>query len=173
MKTFIILGIFLLNISFGDTLKKTSNEKKILDSISELSIKIGSGTSKVVNIFVDPKCKYSRKMITKITKSKMLQLTNTYNVFLYGLPRLKSEKLIAYILESKDRLSALKKVMVEKYIIYLENFNPKERTLRTIQKISNVGKELKMSKRPYLISFEKDSKYCYVSEGEASCIEEF
>ena len=151
----------------------SSKEKKMLDSIAKHSVKIGNGTQKSVYIFVDPLCKFSRKLITNIIDNSLLQKENTYYILLHRLKKYDSDKLMAYILETDDKLSNLEEVMVYGEPFELDDFNPNPNTLKALKEIAQVGDSLDMKLRPYIISFEKGSKYCMVSEGEASCIEDF
>ncbi|WP_310442357.1 hypothetical protein [Sulfurimonas sp.] len=102
----------------------------------------------------------------------MLQLSNRYYIFLYRLPRLDSEKTMQYILESTDPKATLIEIMIEEDILELVDFKAKESTLKALREIADVASTLDMTQRPYMISFDKDSKYCRVSEGTASCLEE-
>jgi len=123
-------------------------------------------------MFIDPMCKFSKALMRKINENKMLQLTNTYYMFLYRLPRLDSDKLIQYIYQSDEQKSTLLDVIVDEEIIDFDDFIASDKTIKAIQAIAEVAKKLDMTVSPYLILFEKDSKYCRVSEGIASCLEE-
>lgn len=109
----------------------------------------------------------------KIDENKMLQLTNSYYIFMYRLPRLDSEKSMQYILEAKDRKEALVEVMIDEEIIDVSDLVAKPQTLKALKEIAEVASTLEMTQRPYMISFDKDSKFCRVSEGSASCLDEF
>ena len=146
--------------------------KDILKSISKHSIDIGTGKTNDVYIFVDPKCKYSKKLITKITKNKMLQLINTYHIYLYNLPRLKSEKLTHYIYNSKESKKVLTEVMVEGKEMDLSSYKTDENISEMIDQIREVAESFEIKKRPYMIVFESTTGYCRVSEGSATCVEE-
>lgn len=172
MKALMIV-VFLWINTFALEHSMSDEPKVFLEQTSKYAIKIGNGNSKVTYLFVDPKCKYSKRLMTKINESKMLQLINTYYIFLYRLPRLDSEKLIHYIYQSDDPKSTLIDVMVYDDLVELEDFNATDKTKREIKIISDMAKKLDMTLRPYMISFEKDSAYCTVSEGTASCLEEF
>ena len=144
----------------------------MLNSISKHAIKIGSGTNGNVYVFVDPLCPYSRKLMRKINETQILKSENTYYIFLYELKKLNSNEFIEYIYQSEDPRSTLLNIMVDKDdFIDFEEFEATKKTLKTIDKVTNIAKRLKIKKRPYLISFEKGSKFCRVSEGNATCIE--
>jgi thioredoxin-related protein len=172
MKALMIV-IFLWINTFALEQPMSDEPKVFLEQTSKYAIKIGNGKSKLIYVFVDPKCKYSKRLMTKITENKMLQLTNTYYIYLYRLPRLDSKKLIYYIYQSDDPKSTLIDVMVYDDLVELEDFHATDKTKREVQIISDMAKKLDMTLRPYMISFEKDSEYCTVSEGSASCLEEF
>ena len=173
MKLFYILLFLVFNLFAGETVPVSEKPRVMLEAISQHAIRIGTGDDKIVYMFVDPMCKFSKRLMKIIHKNKMLQLTNSYYIFLYRLPRLDSEKLIQYIYQSDDKKTILLDVMIDEEIIDLDDFKATKKTLKTIQTIADVAKKLDMTVRPYMISYEKDSKFCTVSEGEASCIEEF
>ena len=162
MKFLYILLLLCFNIFAEQTVLESEKPRIMLESISQHAIRIGSGDAKVVYLFVDPKCKYSRRLMKIIYDNKMLQLTNSYYIFLYRLQRLDSKKLIQYIYQSENKQSTLIDVMVDKEIIDLDEFKATKKTLKAIQSIAEVAKKLDIEVRPYLISFEKDSKYCKV-----------
>lgn len=172
MKFLFINMLLCFNFLHAESKSAAKEPRAMLESISEYAIHIGTGKSKTVYLFVDPLCKFSKEIVTKISENKMLQLTDSYYVFLYRLPKLDSEKLIQYIYQSDDQKSALLDIMVEGEIVDFDNFKADDKTLNTIGKIAKVAKKLDMKLRPYMISFEKDSQYCRVSEGSASCLEE-
>jgi len=172
MKYLFLLLSVVLNLFSAELVDVTQKPKAMLESISKHAVKIGSGDASDIYIFVDPLCKYSRELMKKIEANKMLQLTNTYYIMLYRLPRLESEKTMQYIYESNNQKQALLEIMVEEDVVDLENFKAKESTLQALKEIADVAKTLDMTQRPYMISFDKGSKYCRVSEGTASCLEE-
>ena len=173
MKSLLII-IFLSFNLFSVEKSPTSDEPRIfLEDIRKYAIRIGTGDSKIVYMFVDPMCKFSKRIMSKISENKMIQLANSYYVFLYRLPKLDSEKLIHYIYQSDDPKTVLLEVMVDEEIVELDGFKASSKTLKEIKTISDVAKRLDMKLRPYMISFEKDSKFCRVSEGTASCLDEF
>jgi hypothetical protein len=78
-----------------------------------------------------------------------------------------------YILESANPKQTIVEIMVDEEIVDVENFEAKESTIKALQEIADVASTLDMTQRPYMISFDKESAYCRVSEGTASCLEEF
>jgi thioredoxin-related protein len=121
---FLLLSVFF-NLFSAELIDVTQKPKAALESISKHAIKIGSGDASDIYVFIDPLCKYSRELMKKIEANKMLQLTNSYYIMLYRLPRLYSEKTMQYINESKNQKQALKEIMVEEEIVDLENYKAK------------------------------------------------
>lgn len=173
MKLFYILLLLVFNLFAGEAVPVDEKPQVMLKAISEDAIRIGTGNDKTVYMFVDPMCKFSKRLMKIINKNKMLQLTNSYYIFLYKLPKLNSEKLIQYIYQADDKKTTLLDVMIDEEIIDFDDFKATQKTLKAIQTVADAAKKLDITIRPYIISFEKDSKFCMVSEGEASCIEEF
>ena len=167
MKLLFIIILLSLNLFSASSYVK-SKEQILLESIQKHAIQIGTGNSQKVYIFVDPMCNFSQKLVTKIIGDEHLQEENTYYIFLYRLEMFESDSLIWYIFESDDKMSNLEEVM-----IYggtgIDGFKPNNKTLKALKEISEVGENLNIILRPYTISFKKDSKYCKVSSGEASC----
>ena len=145
----------------------------LLDSISAHSIDIGKGKTNDVYIFVDPMCPFSKKFIKKISQDKMLQLINSYHIFLYRLPKFESDKLISHIYQSEDMVKELISVMVDNEIVDLSALHVDINKDKYIKSVAVVAKKLHIKKRPYMILYEGDSGYCRVSEGSAPCMEEF
>jgi len=173
MKFLYIMLLLSFNIFASESIPIKQKPQDMLKSISKHAIRIGTGTLSNVYIFVDPMCKYSRRIISKIDENKMLQLKNTYYIFLYRLQKFDSDKLIQYIYQSSDQKSVFMDVMVDEEIIDLDDFKANKETLQALKNISKVAKKLDMKLRPYIISFDKGSKFCRVSEGVVSCLEEF
>jgi hypothetical protein len=136
------------------------------------AIKVGTGTMTDVYVFLDPLCSFSKALMKQIDANKMLQVTNTYHILMYRLPRLDSDKMMQYILEAKDQKETLLAIMVDGEVPDLDGFVAKPETLQKLKEIAEVAKQLDMQLRPYMISFDRGSKYCRVSEGTASCLEE-
>ncbi|MCF6309561.1 MAG: hypothetical protein L3J19_03670 [Sulfurimonas sp.] len=198
MKSLFILLFLSFTVLASENISAAEKPRVMLESISKYAIHMGTGDAKVVYLFVDPMCRFSRRLLTKISKNKTLQLTNSYYIFLYKHPILKSTKAIQYIYQSDDPKSLLFEIMIdeevmefEKFlamheavepihtididgdIIDLDDFQAKDETLKSIDDIAKVAKQLDMERRPYLISFEKGSKHCSVSEGVVPCLEDF
>lgn len=170
-----IIALFLLGVTLfgGQNIPIEQKPKAMLEAISHNAINIGTGNMSDVYVFLDPLCSASRALIKQINANKLLQISNTYHIFLYRLPRLDSEKTMQYIYQSDDPQKAIIEIMVDEDIVDFTNFKANEKTLKMLVEVSEVAKKLDMKFRPYMISFDKDSKYCRVSEGTASCLEEF
>ena len=149
-----------------------NNSKVLLDSITDNAIKIGDGERDSVYVFVDPMCPHSKRFIKKIISNKMAQVTTSYYIFLYRLPKFESTKLIQYIYQSKDSYKSLENVMIKGASVDLDNFSCDENVLANVHKVDYVAEKLKVKKRPFMIVFSEGSGYCSVSEGSAPCLEE-
>ncbi|MDD2652407.1 MAG: hypothetical protein PHX44_05070 [Sulfurimonas sp.] len=173
MKFLLLLYLIVFNLLGAEIVDTKLKTKAELEAIERHAIVFGTGDATKVYVFVDPLCRYSRALMKKIYENKMLQLSNTYYIFLYRLPRIESEKTMHYILESSNPKEALIEVMIDEEIIDTDSVKAKPSTLKALKEIAKVGATLDMTQRPYMISFDKESKYCRVSEGSASCLEEF
>jgi len=161
----ILLLIFILiNINAFE------NRQSMMDSISKHAIKIGTGQNKVYS-FIDPLCEKSQAFIQLITSRVDLQKESTYYIFLYPLQRYASEFLIIHIYQSKNQLETLKEVMVyEDYDVNEQKITNK--TKQILYDVKIIAQKINIQSRPYLLLFDKGSKYCKVSEGTAPCLEE-
>lgn len=165
-KMFLILTL-CFNIYAGE------KPHDLLNSISEYAINIGNGKTNDVYIFVDPMCPHSKKLIKKISENKILQLINSYHIFLYRLPKFESDELSHYIYQSSNANIALLDTMVKDKEINFDDFKVDYEKSKILKEISIVAKKLNIKRRPYLILYEGDTGYCRVSEGTAPCMEEF
>lgn len=165
MKVFSLIFLLLLNLSAAQ------DYQKLLSSISEHAIQIGTGPNRIY-AFVDPLCSKSQSFIDLINERKDLQEKASYYIFLYRLPKFDSDEYIQYIYQSPQTLDALKTIMIYEDYDEVDDFKVSQKTLDTTGEIAKVAKELKMKRRPYLLIFEQGSSYCTVSEGSAPCMEE-
>ena len=176
MKIFLSFMIIALSIFASEEqfkhLKDAKEPRILLESIQEHGIKIGDGKLKTCYVFVDPMCPHSKNFIRLITKDPMLQLQNTYYVFLHKLSKFDSAKLIHYIYTAENQEKALTDVMVKNETVVLDNFTLGPKLSENIQNITNVGKSLDIKIRPYEMAFHSGSRYCVVSSGSAPCTEE-
>lgn len=165
MKLFVFILVLFLNLNAAQ------DYQKIVNTISEHAIRLGNGPN-TVYAFVDPMCPMSKSFIELITSKKSFQKESSYYIFLYRLPIFQSDKLIQYIYQSKTPLDTLKEVMIYEDYDDLDKIKPRPEVQRFIDKIADVGKELDIKARPYLLTFEAGSTYCKVSSGTAPCMEE-
>ena len=112
------------------------------------AIVLGGGKTDVY-VFVDPLCPHSRKFMTMVSRSEKMLAKYKYYIFLYSIPRLKSETAVAAIYASEKPADELLKVMVG-------GQTPPSRMAggqagRTVADIAAVARELDVYKRPYLI----------------------
>lgn len=163
--------IFILTFLMSFSLLAIDSHRVIMHSISEHAIRIGTGDD-VVFAFVDPICPKSRAYISLISEREDLQEKKSFYIFLYRLKKFESDKLIQYILQSTNRLQALQNVMVKEEEIDLDDFIATKKTLDVQNEIASAGKKIKITRRPFLLLYDKGSKYCKVSSGVAPCMEE-
>jgi len=128
----------------------------LLKSIEKESIEIGSGTVDV-HVFVDPLCPHSRDFVEMIVQSDKMQSKYHYYFYLYTLKRFHSENVVATILMAANPFATLKKVMVERKEIAL-NETISEETQKSVDAITNVALQLDVYKRPYMVMVKKPKK---------------
>ncbi len=143
MKAIFVLLILSFNILATEKHTTSDEPSVFLKEISKYAIKMGNGDEKVVYMFVDPMCKYSKKIIKKVHENKMLQLINTYYIFLYRLEKFESDKLIYYIYQSDDPKSTFLDVMVDEDIIELDGFEATKNTKRDMKIVSDMAKKIR------------------------------
>ncbi|MDF1880636.1 hypothetical protein JHD50_04845 [Sulfurimonas sp. MAG313] len=146
------------------------DRQSMMSSITEHAIIIGYGDTKIYS-FIDPLCPKSQDFIEHISTREDLLKDNTYYIFLYKLPLLASKFLIVHIYQSENQLEALQEVMIyDDYDVEEDKITTK--TKKILHDIQIFSQKLNIKYRPYLLIFDKDSKYCRVSEGTAPCLEE-
>lgn len=155
---------FFLSIIFTSTL--FSNEIKehaklplsvslpYLTNLESDALTLGNGVTKVY-VFVDPFCPHSRNFLSMIAESEKMQERYSYYIFLYTLPRMKSEAMVSTIYASEKPLETLLDVMVRHVdvtpAVYV-NVGDK------VKRIAEVAKKIDVYKRPYLIMVKKPKK---------------
>ena len=162
----LIFSLILLSNLFS-----MEDPKILMDSISQHAIRFGDGPNKVY-AFVDPLCPNSQHYISVISKSKDLHRMNAYYIFLYKLPMFNSAELIQYIYQSEEPERTLKWAMLHQDYEVPFEFEASESTQNKIKEIANIGKEMQIKRRPYLLIYTEGSKYCRVSEGTPPCLED-
>lgn len=119
----------------------------LLKNIEQDAIVLGSG-KQIVYVFVDPLCPHSRKFITMVSRSERMLTKYRYYIFLYSIPRLKSETTVSAIYRSPVPREALLRVMVDNDAIEPV---PAVMTTETVSEIAAVAQKIGVYKRPYLL----------------------
>lgn len=147
-KLFIFTLLFNSYVLANDskTLQYETNIKSV-QSIQQDAIIYGSG-DRDVYAFIDPLCPYSRKFISMISNNPVMLAKYRYNLYLYEIPRLHSQNVIAAIYRAKKPLDALLKIMIndDKATSPLTS-----KVEAKISAIKTVAQQLKVNKRPFLI----------------------
>jgi len=118
----------------------------LFQSIEDDAIILGSG-EKQIFVFIDPLCPFSCKFIKMVSKRKKMLSKYQYHLFLYPIPRLKSDDVIASIYQSSQPLKKLLATMIDKKIekTSLDSF-----TQRKMLRIATVAQKMDVYKRPYI-----------------------
>lgn len=133
-----------------------SQSLPLLKTIETEALHLGSGPVKV-HVFIDPLCPHSRNFVEMVAESEKMRARYSYNFYLYTLPRLHSEVMVATIFAAENPLQLLLKVMVER-----EEVETNEHTSavvhQKIEAIEAVAKQLDVYKRPYMIMVKQPKK---------------
>ena len=121
---------------------------ELLQSIKVEAIVLGTGKTEVY-VFVDPLCPHSRKFMTMVSGNGAMLTKYKYYIFLYTIPRLKSEAVVEAIYASKDPVSTMLDIMVEKQEPVLGARSAQAD--KTVSDIASVALEMDVYKRPYII----------------------
>ncbi|MDA3946528.1 MAG: hypothetical protein PF439_07620 [Helicobacteraceae bacterium] len=128
----------------------------ILKTIENSALHMGEGPVKV-HVFIDPYCPHSRDFIEMIAESDKMRSRYSYNFYLYTLPRMHSEEMVATIYASSNPLALLLDVMVAKKEVAVEKVS--DQTIqRKIDLIAEAAKKLDVYKRPYIIMVKMPMK---------------
>jgi len=119
----------------------------LLHSIKGEAIVLGTGKTEVY-VFVDPLCPHSRKFMTMVSRNGKMLTKYKYYIFLYSIPRLKSEAVVAAIYASEKPDDLLLKIMVDKQTLQTRTGGP---ACKTVADIAFVAGALDVYKRPYII----------------------
>lgn len=119
----------------------------LLSNIQKDGIVLGSG-ERLVYVFVDPLCQYSRKFISMVTQDQNMVTKYKYIIFLYEIKRLNSGKTIYAIYNQKKPLETLLDVMLHNKKIEYEG---DEVIDQRVANIAQVAQKLNVNKRPFLI----------------------
>jgi protein-disulfide isomerase len=128
--------------------KHLSNQEilSIFQSIKEDAIPYGSG-KKDIYVFVDPLCPHSQKFLQMIAKKPKMTSKYKYYIFLYAIPRLKSDDVISAIYTSPTPIDTLLEIMVEKKV-YKESGNSLSQA--KVKRVERTAKTINVYKRPYI-----------------------
>jgi hypothetical protein len=118
----------------------------LLSSIHNDAIILGSG-KKLLYVFIDPLCPHSRKFIAMITKNPKMLSKYQYHLFLYSIPRMKSEDVVSAVYMSSNPEETLLQIMVKDKVIYDKG---NDMTKARVDRIAKVAQEIDVYKRPYI-----------------------
>ena len=118
----------------------------LFQSIDDDAIILGSG-EKIIYVFIDPLCPYSRKFITMVSKNPIMTSKYQYHIFLYSIPRLKSTDVVSAVYMSPHPLETLLEIMVEDK---LYSDKGSDKTSSIVDRIANVAEQMDVYKRPYI-----------------------
>ncbi len=118
----------------------------LFQSIDDDAIILGSG-EKIIYVFIDPLCPYSRKFITMVSKNPIMTSKYQYHIFLYSIPRLKSTDVVSAVYMSPHPLETLLEIMVEDK---LHSDKGSDKTSSMVDRIGNVAEQMDVYKRPYI-----------------------
>lgn len=120
---------------------------KELALIKKDAIYYGHG-EKLVHVFLDPLCPYSRKFLQTLTDNELMLQKYRYAIYLYSIPRLKSTQSVAAVYESQTPLETLLEIMLQdaKHKHDLSYVSQEK-----VKAIATVAKKLDVNKRPFLV----------------------
>ncbi|QOP40694.1 hypothetical protein [Sulfurimonas marina] len=119
----------------------------LLKSIERDGLIYGKG-KRLVYVFLDPLCPYSRKFISMVSQNPKMLLKYRYCIYLYSIPRLHSTDAVSAVYLSKKPIDTLLKIMIAKQTI-LATGTPLSK--QRVQRIATVAKKMNVNKRPFLI----------------------
>ena len=118
----------------------------LLQSIDNDALILGNG-KKLLYVFIDPLCEYSRKFIKMVSKNPKMLSKYQYHLFLYSIPRLKSTDVVSAVYMSSNPKETLLQVMIEEKVSYDKG---NEMTQARVNRIATVAEEIDVYKRPYI-----------------------
>lgn len=128
----------------------------LVQAIESSALRIGDGPVKV-HAFVDPMCPHSRDFVEMIAESEKMRSGYSYYFYLYSLPRMHSEAVVAAIYDNSNPIELLLDVMVRHKVVDVRETN-NESVFRKIKAIAEVAEKLDVYKRPYIIMVKKPKK---------------
>ena len=165
------MKVFILSFAIVLNLFCLEDPRALMSSISQHAMRVGDGPNNIYT-FIDPLCSKSQLFFSLITERKDLQEKSSYYIFLYPLQKYNSDRIIQYIYQSPNPLSTLSEAILYQDYETPDDFKLLQETQTKIKEVANVAQKMKIKRRPYLLIFDKGSKYCRVSEGTAPCLEE-
>jgi len=152
MKRFVLALLLIVTVVQADpanahTRLPYKTAMALLEGISQDAIVLGTGRTDVY-VFVDPLCPHSRKFITMVSQNGQMLSKYRYHVYLYSIPRLRSQTTVAAIFASAQPEKSLLQVMVGHEGRTAE---PTETTQKRVEAIAEVARKMDVYKRPYLI----------------------
>jgi len=118
----------------------------LLQSIDNDALILGNG-KKLLYVFIDPLCEYSRKFIKMVSKNPKMLSKYQYHLFLYSIPRMKSTEVVSAVYMSADPIETLFQIMIEHKVRYSK---VNEMTKARVDRIATVAQEIDVYKRPYI-----------------------
>lgn len=133
----------------------TASALRLLEPLKPDAIELGNGPVEIF-VFIDPNCKFSRQFIDAIHRNEKMLGNYHYYLFLYGLPRLKSDKAIAAIYAAALPEKAMIDYMLEAK--NMENIEPRSPVPPPrIERIKAAAEAIGVDRRPYMILKKKKS----------------
>lgn len=147
IRNLLILLITVTSILSGE--KRETAHDTILSHLKEIkedAIVLGEG-KKEVDVFIDPLCPHSKKFMSMVFENQKLLSHYRLHLYLYPIPRLKSNEVIAGIYHADKALERLYRVMVEERVIQ----STVDQTVTSkIDRISKVAEAIHVTKRPFI-----------------------
>jgi protein-disulfide isomerase len=128
----------------------------LVQTIEKSALRMGSGPVKVY-AFVDPMCPHSRDFVEMIAESEKMRAGYSYYFYLYSLPRMHSEAVVAAIYDNANPMELLLDVMVRHKKVQVKKTAAKS-VFQKIKEIAAVAEKLDVYKRPYIIMVKKPKK---------------
>ena len=151
MKKIIFLFYLISTILFAEDAKESTHlsydsSLSLLQTIQDDAMIYGDG-KKIIYVFIDPLCPYSRKFISLISENPKMTSKYQYYLFLYSVPRLKSTDVVSAIYMSSDPLQSLLQTMIDENVHYDKG---NKVTKEKVDRIEKIGKEMHVHKRPFI-----------------------
>ena len=121
----------------------------VIEKIKPYGISFGNG-KREVHVFIDPYCSVSQYYLSTIFEKRERNFKkSTYYFYLYELKSKDSKEIIEEILNADNKEQALKAVMLDNDIFFLEG---EERDVKDeINAIAEAAQKIGVYKRPYIL----------------------